>query len=61
MDGKNGTVSDEWKTFLDYVAGKWSEDVFVKKLNEAVEKAKRNQEWRHEYIWMKLNRFYLWF
>ena len=42
-DGKNGTVSKEWKAFLDYVAGRPSEDTFVKKLKRAVEKAKENE------------------
>ena len=49
-DGKNGTVSEKLKTFLDYVAGRPSEDKFVKKLNDAVEKAKKNRKWRHEYM-----------
>lgn len=49
-DGKNGTVSEELKVFLDYVAGRPSEDIFVKKLKRAVEKAKKNREWRHEYM-----------
>ncbi len=49
-DGKNGTVSEELKAFLDYVAGKPSEDTFVKKLECAVEKARQNREWRREYM-----------
>lgn len=49
-DGKSGTVGRELKAFLDYVAGKPSEDTFVKKLQYAVEKAKRNRKWRHEYM-----------
>lgn len=49
-DGKNGIISRELKEFLDYVAGKPSEAVFVKKLEYAVEKAKKNREWRHEYM-----------
>ena len=49
-DGKNGIVSKELKVFLDYVAGRPSEDTFVKKLKHAVEKAKKNREWRHEYM-----------
>lgn len=48
--GKNGTVSKELKAFLDYVAGKPSEDLFVRKLESAVKKAKKNREWRHEYM-----------
>ncbi len=38
------------KAFLDYVAGKKSEDLFVKRLEEAVKAAKKNREWRHEYM-----------
>lgn len=48
--GEMDDVSKELKAFLDYAAGKKSEDVFVKKLEEAVEEAKRNREWRHEYM-----------
>lgn len=43
-------VSKELKAFLDYVAGKKSEDMYVKKLEEAVKEAKKNREWRHEYM-----------
>ena len=49
----NGTQDDvgkELKAFLDYVAGKKSEDSFVEKLEEAVKEAKKNREWRHEYM-----------
>ena len=49
-DGKNGAVNGELKAFLDYVAGKASEDIFVKELERAVEKAKQNREWRREYM-----------
>lgn len=49
-DGRNGMVSKELKAFLDFVAGKSSEDAFVKKLELAVEDAKKNREWRHEYM-----------
>lgn len=49
-DGKNGTISKELKEFLNYVAGRPSEDVFVEKLKCAVEHAKKNREWRREYM-----------
>ena len=49
-DGKTGNVSEELKAFLDYVAGRPSEDAFVKKLESAVEKAKKNRKWRREYM-----------
>ena len=43
-------VSKELKAFLDYVAGKPTEDAFVEKLELAVKEAKRNREWRYEYM-----------
>lgn len=49
-DGKIDDVSRELKSFLDYVAGKESEDSFVKSLERAVEEAKKNREWRYEYM-----------
>ena len=43
-------VSKELQAFLDYVAGKETEDPYVEKLEEAVKEAKKNREWRHEYM-----------
>lgn len=43
-------VSDELEAFLDYVAGKKPKDAFVERLEEAVKEAKKNREWRHEYM-----------
>lgn len=43
-------VSKELTAFLNYAAGCVSEDPFVKKLDEAVKEAKRNREWRREYM-----------
>ena len=43
-------VSDELKAFLDYVAGKKPKDDYVERLEEAVKEAKKNREWRHEYM-----------
>ena len=40
--------------FLDYVAGKLCEDPFVLELEEAVSEARRNREWRHEYMTLML-------
>lgn len=48
-----GTIDDvsrELKAFLDYVAGKESNDAYVKQLTEALREAKKNREWRHEYM-----------
>lgn len=49
-DSEMNDVSEELKAFLDYVAGKESNDSFVKKLEEAVEQAKQNRKWRREYM-----------
>lgn len=48
--GNMDDVSKELKAFLDYVAGKPTEDAFVEKLELAVKEAKRNREWRYEYM-----------
>ena len=49
-NGQKDDVSPELKAFLDYVAGKTSEDQFVQKLENAVNEAKKNREWRREYM-----------
>lgn len=38
------------KAFLDYMAGQKPKDSYVEKLEEAVQEAKKNREWRHEYM-----------
>lgn len=48
--GTMDDISRELKAFLDYVVGKKTEDAYVGKLEEAVREAKRNREWRHEYM-----------
>ncbi|MCM1121282.1 MAG: Rpn family recombination-promoting nuclease/putative transposase [Eubacterium sp.] len=48
--GSQDDVSRELQAFLDYVAGKEPEDDFVQKLEEAVRQARKNREWRHEYM-----------
>ena len=47
-------VSQGLKAFLDYVAGKKTEDAYVERLEEAVQEAKRNREWRHEYMTLQM-------
>lgn len=49
-DGMMDDVSGELKAFLDYVAGQKPEDSYVKKLDKAIQEAKMNREWRHEYM-----------
>ena len=49
----NGTADDvkgSLKAFLDYVAGRTSDDAFVKKVDDAVKMAKANKSWRREYM-----------
>lgn len=48
--GKRDDVSAELKAFLDYVAGKRPKDPFVEELDDAVKKARKNREWRREYM-----------
>ena len=40
--------------FLDYVAGKKSDNDFVKRLDEEVRQARKNREWRHEYMTLRI-------
>ena len=48
--GTMDDVNDSLKAFLDYVAGKTVDDGYVRKLDEAVRKARANKEWRREYM-----------
>ncbi len=53
INNANGTKNDvnkELNAFLDYIAGKESENSFVQKLKEAVKKAKKNRNWRLEFM-----------
>lgn len=48
-----GTVDDvspELKAFLDYVAGRKSDDSFVNEVDEEVKRVRENKEWRREYM-----------
>ena len=48
--GKRENVSKEIKAFLDYVETKHVTNEFTKALDNEVEKAKQNAEWRVEYM-----------
>lgn len=48
--GVREDVSGDLAAFLDYVAGIKSDNHYVKKIDETVKKAKRNKEWRMEYM-----------
>ncbi len=45
-DSEANDIDPELRAFLDYVAGKPSDDEYVNALKEAVKKAKANKEWR---------------
>ncbi len=45
-DGKADDASSGLSEFLDYLAGKGGNSSFVKRLDEAVDKAKNKEEWR---------------
>lgn len=47
-------VSASLRAFLDYVDGRLSDDSFIQELEEAVDEAKKNREWRHEYMTLML-------
>ena len=49
-NGTQDDVSEDLKAVLDYLEGRTPEDSYVEKLEEAVIKAKRNREWRREYM-----------
>ena len=49
-EGTAEDVGSDLKAFLDYVGGREPEGGFVKKLEEEVKKAKKNREWRREYM-----------
>ena len=42
------------EVFLDYVAGKTSNDEYIQKLEGAVKKVKANKEWRRDYMSMEI-------
>ena len=47
-------VSSSLKAFLNYVRGIITEDPFVQELEEAVSEARKNREWRHEYMTLSI-------
>lgn len=53
-DGQKDDVGSELKAFLDYVAGRESDDPFIKKVENAVRNGKKNREWRREYMMLMM-------
>ena len=54
--GKADDISTELKAFLDFMLGKTSSDPFVKKLEERLNEAKQNAEWRRDYMLMLMEK-----
>lgn len=52
--GTMNDVSDELKAFLDYVVGIKSSDSFVVELEKAVMEARKNRNWRHQFMTLYL-------
>ena len=48
--GKIDDVSVELKAFLDFMLGKKSDDPFIRRLDERLNEAKQNSEWRRNYM-----------
>jgi len=49
-DSTADDVDIRLKAFLDYVAGRQTDDEYVKRLDSAVRKAGQNKEWRREHM-----------
>ena len=49
-EGNKGDISNGLKAFLDYVGGRESDSPLVRKLEAEVSRAKKNREWRREYM-----------
>ena len=52
--GSGEEKNADLQAFLDYVSGKRPKNPFVDALDAAVQKAKQNRTWRHEYMRLKL-------
>ena len=53
-DGCAKDVSEELLDFLEYLTGKEGSSPFVKRLEEAVDKARSRKEWRLEYLTLNM-------
>lgn len=49
-DSSMDDVDSELRSFLDYAGGKKAQGEFVRRLDEAVKNARKNREWRLEYM-----------
>ena len=53
-DGTMDDVSDDMKKFLEYIGGKMSDNLYVQELEAAVVEARKNKEWRHEFMTLEM-------
>lgn len=49
-EGTKEDIGSGLKAFLDYMGGRESDSALVRKLDEEVNRAKKNREWRREYM-----------
>lgn len=49
-EGTKEDIGSGLKAFLDYMGGRGSDSALVRKLDEEVNRAKKNREWRREYM-----------
>lgn len=47
-------VQPELKRLLNFIDGRQPEDSFTQDLSKAVESAKRNEKWRHDYMTLQM-------
>lgn len=52
--GTMDDVSEDMKKFLEYVGGKISDNLYVQELEAAVIEARKNKEWRHEFMTLEM-------
>jgi len=48
--GVRENISEEMKAFLDFLEDKQSDSYLTKRLQKEIENARRQEEWRHEYM-----------
>ena len=54
MHGTVGEINDELKKALHYMAGEKINEGYAKDLDDAVNKVKSNEKWRHDYMTLNM-------
>ena len=52
--GTMDDASEDMKKFLEYIGGKISDNPYVQELEAAVIEARKNKEWRHEFMTLEM-------